>query len=409
MLSSKKLIKSLNNFNIVEDNSIVLKNYVLEISIPRLNFIHSIYGGKAMANSDIEISPLHQFHIASITKTMTATLILQMWEDGNFGSKGLDISLGELSVFTSEVLDRLHIINNISNGQNITIRQLLSHTSGLKDPYSDDANGISADYGYQPAPESIVAKWQLDFKKMGDGDPSFNEKTSIIYKDWNPWDASQPNNVDAGMINYYINTLGDSPVALPGEIFHYSDTGFVILALIAEKISKKSYHSLLRNNIFDTLNMDSTYLAYASKPKPDLWEKKISDCYVDAFPLVTGGFNFSFDWGGGGVVSTAEDLNKFFSALIKGNLFKKKITIKEMTNWKIYQDTPKGIDKVGLGLFETINKNGIVLWGHTGAWGSAMYYEPASDMFISGTINQLFSTPNSWIDRLINRIHKEIY
>ncbi len=382
------------------NNSAPSGNLVFEITIPGTAFHHSVAMGKACANSNALMTPAHQFHIASITKTMTSVLILQLWENGAFGSKGLDISLGELSVFTPEILKRLHCKNDVSYGSDITLRQLLSHTSGLKDPYSDDAKVTAAENKNQPAPGSIAARWQNEFEKLSSKDSSFDEYSAYIFKNWIPWDAANPDNPDAGMLNYYLNNLGDSPVAKPGEIYHYSDTGFVILALIAEKIGAKSYHQLLRDNIFDPLMMDSTYLAYANDPESDLWEKEISDCYAGSFPLVTGRFNFSFDWGGGGVVSTAGDLNRFLESLVNGKLFKSKQTLNEMFNWSTFPALGANV-KIGLGIFSKVNqKNGTIIYGHDGAWGSVMFYEPNYGIYLSGTVNKLHGVRSGLIDEL---------
>jgi len=123
--------------------------------------------------------------------------------------------------------------------------------------------------------------------------------------------------------------------------------------------------------------------------------------------MVTGGFNFSFDWGGGGVVSTASDLNKFLQALIKGNLFINPNTIKEMLDFKTYKGLENSGTKMGLGIFEEKNnKTGNILWGHDGAWGSIMYYEPSADIYISGTVNQLIDVPIGWLGRLIGLVKK---
>ena len=388
-----------------EQNPAAIQNLVFEIAIPSLNFLHPIALGRARADSDVPMTPAHLFHIASITKTMTAVLILQLWENGAFGSKGLDVSLAELSIFKPEVLRRLHVKNGVSHASAITLKQLLTHTAGLKDPYSDDAKVTAAENKNQPAPGSIAARWQADLEKLGAGDSSLDEHSALIYKNWTPWDPTQPDNPDAGIVNYYLNNLGDSPVALPGEVYHYSDTGFVILALIAEKISAKSYHRLLRQNIFTPTGMDSAYLAYAEEPGTK--QNLISDCYAGPFPMVSGGFNFSFDWGGGGVVTTASDLNKFLQALINGRLFKKAVTLEEMLNWKTYPGLTN--TNTGLGIFAEKNKkSGTILWGHDGAWGSVMYHEPASGIFISGTINQLFGAPAGWLDKLFDVLHKGI-
>ena len=409
MFSLENLKKAIGNFKEKELNTEAIKNCALEISIPQLNFTYSIAKGTATADNQSAMTTSHQFHIASITKTITASLILQLWEKGFFGSKGLDISLGELSIFPPEILNRLHNKENVNSGSKITLRQLLTHTSGLKDPYADDENGIATDYDEGIAPGSIAAAWQTDFEKLGSGDSSFNEQTAIIYKNWTPWDSTQPDNKEAGMVNYYINTLGNSPVASPSKIYHYSDTGFVILALIAEKFGKKSYHKLLRDNIFDPLGMNSTYLAYSNDPKPDKWEKEISDCYASDFPLVSGGFNFSFDWGGGGIVSTASDLNIFLRTLLKGNLFEKEETLKAMLNFENYSGLGLSGTKMGLGIFAERNKKtDAILWGHDGAWGSVMYYEPENNIYISGTVNQLLGVPSGWLNKLFNVVSETL-
>jgi len=166
MFNPDKLKQSIENFKYEELNVDAIKNCILEISIPRLNFEHHINLGQARADCEAPMTPTHQFHIASITKTITATLILQLWEKGAFGSKGLDVSLGELSVFTPEILNRLHNKNNVAYGADITLRQLLTHTSGLKDPFSDDANGIAADYDGQAAPDSITGSPGILLKQI---------------------------------------------------------------------------------------------------------------------------------------------------------------------------------------------------------------------------------------------------
>ncbi|MBW2369821.1 MAG: beta-lactamase family protein [Deltaproteobacteria bacterium] len=384
-------------------------NMVFEITIPGKDLVFPLAFGKARADSAAPMTAAHQFHTASIAKTMTATLILQLWESGSLGAKGLDTPLGELDVFDPDVLKKLHVKEGQSYGAEITLRQLLTHTSGLKDPYGDDANGTAFDYGNQPAPGSISARWHMEMVKMASGELSAEDPSAFIRKNWRPWDPSQPDNPDAGMVNFYLHHLGTSPVASPGEVHHYSDTGFVILALIAERLSGKSYHRQLRDQIFDPLGLNSTYLAYATDPATGPWEKEISDCYAGPFPLVTSGFNFSFDWGGGGAVTTAGELNTFLYALLNGKLFKKTDTLKEMIAWRTFKGLSGLENKTGLGIFCKENKEkGTVLWGHGGAWGGVMYHEPAGGIYISGTVNQLFGVPAGWLDNLIETLKDSI-
>ena len=55
-----------------------IKNAVLRVEAPKFGFVHEAAVGKARADSDAPMTPQHQFHLASVAKTMTATLLLQL-------------------------------------------------------------------------------------------------------------------------------------------------------------------------------------------------------------------------------------------------------------------------------------------------------------------------------------------
>jgi D-alanyl-D-alanine carboxypeptidase len=106
--------------------------------------------------------------------------------------------------------------------------------------------------------------------------------------------------------------------------------------------------------------------------------------------------NTSFDWGGGGLVSTVEDLNIFLRALVHGDLFQNVETLEWMKNWVHIQDDVF----YGLGL-ERGSVRGYTYFGHTGAWGSNMFYFPELDTTVVLWINQTFTDRNDYLSRVL--------
>ena len=119
--------------------------------------------GVACADSGAPMRVETQFHIASVAKPMTAALIFQAAEQGLLGTEGIDARLIDTGVFAPEICRRLHNIDGVSYGDAITLRHMLSHTSGLRDAQIDDGGGTSESYG-GPAPNSIVGRRAHDMR-----------------------------------------------------------------------------------------------------------------------------------------------------------------------------------------------------------------------------------------------------
>lgn len=334
--------------------------------------------GQARADEPRTTTPRDAFHVASVTKTMVATLLLQQLEEGL--PEVLDTRLVDLDLFSPEVIARLARRGDRSFGGEISLRHLLTHTSGLLDAFEDgepNLPGVVALKDYLMRPDAPRAKR------------------------WRAWDEQRPFNKDAGVINYYLNSgQSDAHWAAPGSVFRYSDTAYVVIALLLERLSGKPLALLLKERIFAPLEMSDAYLAYdadptglgpARAPETDVW--------AGALPMLSSGYSLSSDWGGGGVVSTARDLSAFLRALLGGAFFRSAATLEAMTNWI----TPDGLvaPRLGMGLgVQRFAAGQCEVWGHTGSWGARMFYEPTSGIIFTGTINQA-QGPWDWHEAFI--------
>ncbi len=346
-----------------------------------------------------------QFHIASVAKPMTAVLIFQAAEEGLLGRAGIDARLIDTGALPPDICRRLARKDGVSYGEAITLRHLLTHTAGLRDAQIDDGETTSEGYGSRPAPNSIVGCRAADFQRHIEAVAAGRAPPPGLrtLKHWLPWDPSRPDDADAGLVNFYLNTCGDHALWPSGEAFHYSDTAFTILALVAEKLLGASYHRLLRARIFDPLGMHDSFLEAHSDLDPAPWVREVSDCWAGEAPLVSYGVTLSNDWGGGGVVATAADLNRFMQGLMQGRLFRRAETLAEMLRWQEPPGRPARYIAVGHGVFTFRTPAGHALIGHSGAWGGRMLATPDGALTLSGTVN-MRAAPPAWIDEIADEV-----
>jgi D-alanyl-D-alanine carboxypeptidase len=161
-----------------------------------------------------------------------------------------------------------------------------------------------------------------------------------------------------------------------------------MLAVLAEHLLGESYHRLLRNRIFDPLGMQDSYLECHSDLDPAPWIREVSDCWAGPIPMESYGISLSNDWGGGGVVSTAADLNRFLRGLLEGRLFARDETLAEMLRWSRPPDLAERFVAVGNGIFSFVAPHGLEVIGHSGVWGVKMLALPAHGLYLSGTVNR---------------------
>ncbi|MEW8326606.1 MAG: serine hydrolase domain-containing protein [Candidatus Thiodiazotropha sp.] len=355
-----------------------VSNAALLVDVPSRSYRYRGASGIAHEASGRAMTASDSFRIASTTKPFTATIVLQLIEEGYLSlDTPLRDILSDADMPDEFKLDDLHVLAGIGRGGEVTVEQLLNHTSGLEDHFS---LGNDTDDG----PDFLAL---LDALSGGVAGYANHQ-----------WSAEEL------LASYFMNGRGNRPTGLPGEQHYYSDTNYVLLGMIIEKLTGDSYASQLRYRILDPLGMADSYLEW--------YEPVYGTAPVDHHILMYGDsgdaanlniigldINTSFDWAGGGLVSTVADLNVFMHALVHGDLFQYEETLAWMKDWvHIHDDL-----FYGLGL-ERGSVRDYEYFGHTGAWGSNMVYFPELDTTVVLWINQAFIDRNDYLSRVLDAL-----
>ena len=301
------------------------------------------------------------YFIASTTKLFTTAIVMHLKSEGKLNledkiSKYLD----------NKIIDGLHKFKAVDYSGQITIKHLLSHTSGLPDYFQNKgANGRSL------------------------------EDELIEGKDQN-WNFEQ-------CIN---RTKLMTPLFAPGTPgkAHYSDANFQLLGKIIETITQKSYAENCKQLIIQPLGMKNTYLyTNANDTTPKSLYYKTEQLHIPKAMT-----SFGPD---GGMVSTSTDMLVFIEAFFTGRLFPSEY-IDEMKVWNnIFFPMQSG---VGMHLFKlpwAVNPTGAVpdFIGHSGLSGSLAFYSPKDNMYIVGTVNQIANPDISFKTMIfISQIMKDL-
>jgi D-alanyl-D-alanine carboxypeptidase len=268
--------------------------------------------------------------IASVTKTVTATALLVLCDRRRCR---LDDPLSRH--LPDELVERVHVLDGRSYGAGITLRQLLDHTSGLPNFFSE-----------LPVLDAI-----LD----GGGRRRFA-----------PLDLLE------------VAIAGDPPSFPPGAGRAYTDTCFLLAGLIIEQLTGTSLQEAYRELVLDPAGMQATWLESSDEvPRSgpvtahEFEGRDITDMDV------------TVDWAGGGLVSTPADLARLLVALRDGQLLTEGAW-RDMTSWSpgppgFYDDYGLGLGRYRIGATQLI--------GHHGVWGAFAFWSPEYDAIITGTVN----------------------
>ncbi|MEV0857064.1 serine hydrolase domain-containing protein [Nocardia fluminea] len=297
--------------------------------------------GTRVIGADDPMSVDDYFRIASNTKTMTSTVILQLAQEGKLALED------PIAKYWPDV----------PNGDEITIAQLSEMRSGL--------------YSYT---------FDLEFNAMLDSDPN---------KVWTPQELL------AIAFSHPVNFA-------PGEKFDYSNTNIILLGLVIEKITKMSAAENFQKRIFEPLGLKHTSLPAATDysipdPHPQGYAFGTNVSTIDTFALppeqqaaaLAGTLqpsnatdaSPSWTWTAGAAISTVGDVATYVRALVEGDLLDEKMQRIRMDS--IVPIDPAAPDVAGYGL--GIVRFGLHLFGHDGqipGYMTFMGHDPESDLTI---------------------------
>ncbi len=206
--------------------------------------------GMANLELDVKMKPENVFRIGSITKQFTSSAILKLRDEGKLN---LDDDITK------------YIKYYPTHGHEITIKHLLTHTSGIKS-YTE------------------MKEWDAEVQK----------------KDFTPIE----------LIDFFKNQPMDFK---PGEEFHYNNSAYFILGYIIEVVSGKSYDEYIDSVFFKPLEMTNSYYDSASRiiKNRAYGYHKNEDDYINQDYL-----NMTQPYAAGSLLSTVDDLYKWYSAVM---------------------------------------------------------------------------------------------
>jgi D-alanyl-D-alanine carboxypeptidase len=164
-------------------------------------------------------------------------------------------------------------------------------------------------------------------------------------------------------------------------VYGYSDTAYVLLGEIIERVTRRSLPQAVRKLIgFKALGLDHTYWETLEPTPPG--QRARAHQYFGTYDNIV--LDASTDlYGGGGLVSTVSDLERFYRALFHGKVFHDSATLKAMTRVK----GPGRHDGAGMGIFR-VDVDGETCYGHRGYWGTQVIHCPRLDLTFARATNQ---------------------
>src|SRR2546423_8571545 len=271
------------------------------------------------------------FRIASQTKTFTAAAVLRLHEEGE-----LDIDDSIERFFDGGLVRRLSVIDGIPRGHEISVRQLLAHSSGLAEC---------------------------------DAEPFFEILFSRPEKRWTPWEKVE------------MCISARPPYFPPGQGVRYCDPGYILLAMIIEQVTEAHLASPFRSLLsFEDLGLRTIHLE-SLEPTPQgagprvrhfVGERDVTD--IDP----------SCDlWGAGWLVSDAHDVAWFWRHLFDSRVFASPKTFEIMRHHQLSE----GHGPLAMGLMYA-EWEGLRIWRHGGAWGSIVLHEETTRTTVAAFVNQ---------------------
>ena len=300
--------------------------------------------GKADLHNAIDMESCNKFRFGSTVKMFTATVVLKLQEEGK-----LDID--------DQISDYLQgdYMNQIENANQSSIRQLLQHSSGI--------------YNYIQNPKFQTA--------------SLND----LIEEWTA----------AELLKYAYHK---SAYFEPGENVTYSNTNYILLGLLIEKIEDKPIYQVFNEKIINPLGLTSTSFA-GENPIPDGTVRGYIDLYSN-LNVIESTYYSGWDYytADGGLISNPYDMNVFFRALMNGQIIQN-ASLNQMLDWKTPQDPDEEFFPIsyGLGIFKIETDFGMA-YMHSGdaiGYFATMLYFPSDQRTIVYAANSNYGKIDAFI------------
>ena len=308
------------------------------------NNIHSVLLGVQSTDGSIDFqgaagdtTPDSPYFIASVTKMYTATVIMQLVDEGK-----LDLNAPIQQYLPHLQLEGIHVYKGTDYSGQLKVYQLLHQTSGLSDYFG---GGLA----------------ETTFKQNQDRAYSVED---VLEMARNAFPFAAP---DSGKS-------------------HYSDTNYQLLGAIIEAITGQSLADAFQTRIFDRLEMTDSYLFDHNRPRS-----------VEPLPFYSGDTQLSVplamtsERGTGGAVSTMTDTLRYLRAYFDGELFDKD-HFERMMQWNpmfFPMHYGYGLWRYKLPRWANLFRETPEFIGHAGVNGAMAFYNPDHDVFIVGTLNQM--------------------
>ena len=302
--------------------------------------------GSANLTDDTSMPAAGAFRIGSITKMFTAAVIIQLAEDGM-------LTLDDpLALWLPEVAEQLPY------GDQITLRHLLTHTSGLFNIVEHEAYWAD-----------LFTEMEID---------EANGTVTLACVEREPADT----------LARYV--YGQEAQFAPGEQWRYSNTNYTLLGMVIEAAAEMPLAEAYRTGIYEPLGMTSTFLDCYEEPVIDVVHgySGVGDAMSDVTEL-----HESIGWSAGGLVSTGADLITFARGLFGGALFDDPASLVAMT-------TPAPGTAYGLGI--ALQEETMGHAGYIAGFRSVLNYAPELDTVVVMLYNNDGADPEQSLEDVLN-------
>jgi len=287
-----------------------------------------IAAGMADASTARSLTIDTPLRVASNTKTFVAATVLRLWEQGAISLDAPIVSL------LAPTLERL-LTSRGYRTDKITVRHLLSHSAGVYDH----------------------------------AEPRYFK--AVLANPAHHWTREE----QVGLSCHYAG-----PTNEPGQEYLYSDTGYVLLGDIVERVTQQSLAQSVRQQLrLDERGLTSTWWELV-EAQPAGTQTRARQFLDDAAVTDVTDLSATLDlYGGGGLLMSVRDLAKFQQDLFENRVFDNPATLAEM----LRKGEHEGAEEYRLGI-SVKRVSGQECYLHTGYWGTAVYYSPDAGVSIAG-------------------------